>query len=212
MLISALLIKKKLIFSYYQNSFKTKNERIVKKISKTKVATTYAKALLDAALEKKDLNKVVADVGVLNEVLAGDDEFISYMTNPMYSDEDKKSLLSGVLKKVKFSAITSQFLEVLFENRRLGDLALVGSEFLHLYYAYNKIAEVEVESVQKLSATQNKKIVSVLEKKLNQKVIVTNKLNPELLGGLRVRMGSKMFDDTIATKLNNLEIMMKGEE
>ena len=184
----------------------------MKKVSKTKVAVTYAKALLEAALEKEELDKVFADVEVLNEVLAGDVEFISYMTNPMYSDEEKKNLLSDVVGKIKISAITNQFLEVLFENHRLGDLALVGSEFVHLYYAYNKIAEVEVESVQKLSVAQSKKILSVLENKLNQKVIVTNKLNSELIGGIRVRLGSKMFDDTIATKLNNLEIMMKGEE
>lgn len=212
MLISELLIKKKLIFHYYHNSFKTKEKRIVKNSSKVKIANTYASALLEAAIENKTIAKVLIDVENLKSLLLDNSDFSTYMANPMYADDEKKSLLSEVVRKIKISATTARFIDVLFENRRLADLLNIVNEFVHLYHAHNNIAEVEVESVQNLSAAQSKKILAVLEKKLNKKVVVTCKLNPDIIGGLRVHVGSKMFDDTIITKLNHLEIMMKGEE
>ncbi|MBE6452522.1 MAG: ATP synthase F1 subunit delta [Alphaproteobacteria bacterium] len=184
----------------------------MKKISKTKVANTYAMALLETALDKKVLNKVFDDVLKIKSVLAQDAGFVGFMTNPMYSDDDKSKALSEVVKKTKISTVSAQFLDVLRQNRRLCYLDIISDEFVHLYYKHNDIAEVEVESVKALSAGQNKKMLAVLEKQLGKKAVVTCSINPELIGGLRVRVGSKMFDDSVVTKLNHLEIMMKGEE
>ena len=184
----------------------------MKKISKTKIANTYAVALLETALDKKVLDMVFDDVLKVKSALAQDAGFVNFMTNPMYSDSDKNDILSELVKKIKISAVSAQFLDVLQQNRRICYLDIISDEFIHLYYKHNNIAEVEVESVKALSANQNKKLLTVLEKQLGQKAVVSCKINPDLIGGLRVRVGSKMFDDSVATKLNHLEIMMKGEE
>ena len=75
----------------------------------------------------------------------------------------------------------------------------------------NNIAEVSVDSAKALSVAQDKKLKANLEKVLGKKVVLTYTVLPEVLGGLRIKFGSEMFDDTIAAKLNRLEIMMKGE-
>lgn len=210
--IICLLIKKKLIFWYVTSSFKRKDKRIVKKVSKAKIAITYAEALLEAAQDTKSLKKVFADVQILRNVLAVNNDFVAYMTNPLWPETDKNKVLGDVAKKMKLSADMVNFLNVLQENRRLIDLTAILDEFVHLYYKTNNIVEVEVGSAKKLSASQDKKLVTVLEKLLAKKVAVSYNVNPDLIGGLRICMGSEMFDDTVASKLNRLEIMMKGEE
>ena len=83
-------------------------------------------------------------------------------------------------------------------------------EFIHLYHQKNNIAEVEVQSAQALSAAQVKKLEASLEKLLKQKVLVSYLVKPEVLGGLKVKYGSNMIDDTLLGKLNRLEQVMKG--
>ena len=184
----------------------------MKKISKTKIAVTYAAALLDAATQKKAQTKVFADVLALRDVLKASADLVDYLTNPLWSESDKKSVLNETAKKMKLSAETLRCLDIIYENRRFGELALILDEFVHLYYRQNNIAEVYVDSAKKLSAVQDKKLVATLEKLLAKKVAIAYNIYPELIGGLRVRAGSLMFDDTVASKLNRLEIMMKGEE
>ena len=184
----------------------------MKKISKAKIAVTYATALLDAAAEKKAVAKVFADVLKLREAVSGDAAFVKYMANPLWPEMDKRAVLAETAKKLKLSAETLRCLDIIHENRRFGDLLPILDEFVHLYYLRSNIAEVQVESVKKLSSAQDKKLLSVLEKLLQQKVVLNYKIYPELIGGLKIRVGSEMFDDTVASKLNRLEIMMKGEE
>lgn len=184
----------------------------MKKVSKTKIALTYATALLEAAVEKKAADKVFKDVELLHQTLKADATLVGYMTNPLWVEADKVSVLQKVAQKLKISKETLRCLDVITENRRWGEAVMILDEFVHLYYQKNNMAEVEVDSAKKLSATQSKKLVAVLEKKLAQKVVLSCNVYPELIGGLRVRIGSKMFDDTITAKLNSLENMMKGDE
>ena len=96
------------------------------------------------------------------------------------------------------------------DNGRLAELSGVLDEFKHIYYRQHNIEEVEVLTVKALSAAQNTKLKTILEKKLSKKVLITYTIKPELLGGLVVKYGSSMIDDSIAGKLTRLEIIMKG--
>ncbi len=182
----------------------------MKKISKTKIAITYATALYEAALETHAESKVFSDVEKLREVVASDGELVRFMANPMVGDGDKKDVLKQISVKLKWSADTLRCLELISENRRFCDLLPILNEFVHVYYARNNITEVEVDSVKKLSAAQDKKLQSRLEKLLNKKVVISYKIAPELIGGLRIKFGSEMIDDSIVSKLNHLENVMKG--
>ena len=97
------------------------------------------------------------------------------------------------------------------DNGRFKELPLILEAFGHIYLQRQGIAEVEVETVKKLSAAQDKKLKANLERKLQKQVAVTYKIVPELIGGLKIKFGSEMIDNTLASKLNRLENMMKGE-
>ncbi len=183
----------------------------VKKISKAKIAAIYANALYEAALEKNNPENVFADVRKLLSAIEADTDFAAYMANPMNGEQDKKEILSAVAGKIRLGAETLGCLEVVLENRRFAELTQILKTFEHLYYQKKDIVEVEVDSVKPLSAVQDKKLRENLEKVLGKKIAVTYAVKPEILGGLRVRYGSDMIDDTLAHKLNRLEIMMKGE-
>jgi len=184
----------------------------VKKVSKTKIALTYATALLEAAVEKKAADKVFKDVVLLRQTLKDDATLVGYMTNPLWAEADKISVLQKVAQKLKIGKETLNCLDVITENRRWGEVIMILDEFVHIYYQNNNMVEVVVDSAKKMSSAQSKKLTMVLEKKLAQKVVLSCNVYPELIGGLRIRIGSKMFDDTITAKLNSLENMMKGDE
>ncbi len=112
--------------------------------------------------------------------------------------------------KLGWSEDTLRCLEIVSENRRFRELPQILSEFVHVYYTRHNVVEVSVESVKKLSAAQDKKLQAQLEKFLNKKIVVSYKIAPELIGGLRIKFGSEMIDNSILSKLNRLENVMKG--
>ena len=114
-------------------------------------------------------------------------------------------------KALNLSAETLSCLEVITQNHRIADLKAILEMYASVYYQKNNIAEVFVETVKKLSPAQDKKLGAVLQKLFGKQVVVSYELNPSLIGGLRVKNGSEMFDDSLANKLNHLENLMKGK-
>ena len=96
------------------------------------------------------------------------------------------------------------------ENGRFAELPQILEAFSHIYYVRHDIAEVEVGTVRELSAAQDKKLRANLEKMLSRKVVVKYEIKPELLGGLVIKFNSNMIDDSLKSKLNRLELVMKG--
>ena len=182
----------------------------MKKISKTKIATTYANALYQAAFELKAVEKVRNDVLELSKVIKADADFIQYLGNPIVDELDKKDVLKQVSKKLKLSSETLNCLDVMVDNLRLNQLQIILDEFVHVCYSKNNIQEVLVESVKSLSSTQEQKLQLNLEKLINKKVVISYEIQPELIGGLRIKYASEMIDNSIASKLNHLENVMKG--
>ena len=182
----------------------------MKKDSKNKIASIYALALYEAAEEKKAVSKVHEDILLLLNEIKAEPDFGKYFSNPLWGDKSKKAALKEIAEKLKLSKETLNCLDIIADNNRFPELALILQTFVHLYYQKHNIEEVEIDSVKKLTDTQNKKIVSMLERKLGKKVVANYVINPELLGGLRIRYGSTMIDDSVLGKLNRLEIMMKG--
>lgn len=183
----------------------------MKKASKTKISRTYAMALYEAAAEKKIIGKVWEDVEKLRKLLHEDSSFSSYLSSPLWEEKDKNDVLVKTAGILKLDKETLSCLEILTENHRVSDLAMVLEDFTGIYYQKNGIAQVEVETVKELTPQQDKKLKGVLKKLLSGDVVVNYAVNPAILGGLRVKCGSKMFDDSLACKLNYLENVMKGK-
>ncbi len=183
----------------------------MKKISKTKIAAVYSTALFDAAKDAGCLDEVLQDVKKLRDLAAANSDLVKYFSCPLWSEEDKVSVLDKIAKISGVGKETLECLKVMSENNRMGNLGLMLDEFMELYYKEKNIAEIDVETVCKLSAAQDKKLQKTLEEIFAKRVVINYIINPSIVGGLRVTCGSQMFDDTLATKINYLENLMKGK-
>lgn len=182
----------------------------MKKVSKSKIVSTYAQALYEGALENKAVAKVFADIEKLIPLLKEDNSIIKYLANPIWDVEAKKAAMKEVAIKVGLCTETLNCLDVIADNNRFAELLLILEGFRHLYYQKNDIIEVEVQTVKSFGSNQDKQLKDNLEKVLAKKVIVKYEIKPELLGGLIIKYGSSMIDDSIKGKLNRLELIMKG--
>ena len=183
----------------------------MKKASKTKISRTYATALYEAAVEKKCVDKVLADTEKLQKLLKDDQSYSSYLSSPLWNEDDKKDVLAKTAKVLQLNNETLACLTIITENRRIADLAMILDDFIRIFYQKNDIAEVDVETVKKLTTKQDKDLKTVLQKLFMKEVVVNYIVNPAVVGGLRVKYGSKMYDDSLANKLNYLENVMKGK-
>ena len=182
----------------------------MKKISKSKIISTYASSLYQAAEENKAVEKVLHDVETLKSLVAEDEQIVANLANQIWSVDSKRKAIAEIVKKVKLGKELGACLDALAENGRMAELAGILDEYKHIYYRKHNIEEVEVQTVKALSAAQDSKLKALLEKKLAKKVLINYTITPDLLGGLIVKYGSSMIDDSLKGKLTRLEIIMKG--
>ncbi len=182
----------------------------MKKISKSKIVSTYALALYEGAEEKKSVEKVFADVEKLLSAVKEDASIVKYLANPIWDVEAKKAAIKEVASKIHLCEETMNCMDVIADNKRFAEFQQILEGFVRLYYLKNNVVDVEVQTVKKLAASQDKKLKENLEKVLNKKVMVKYDLKPDLLGGLIIKFGSSMIDNSIKGKLNRLELIMKG--
>ena len=193
------------------NFYTHKGAEKLKKVSKTKVAHVYATALYEAAVESKSVEKVKNDVAELRKILDGNGDFGAYLENPLWSQKDKNDVLQKTAKLLKLSGDTLSCLNVVVENGRISDLAMILDDFEKIYNKKNNVVKVDVETVKKISKLQNDKLKKVMEKILGKQVVLNYIINDKILGGLRIQCGSKMYDNSLINKLNYLENIMKGK-
>ena len=182
----------------------------MKKASKSKIISTYAISLYQASEANHKIDKVFKDVDSLLELIKADSQIVTYLSNQIWGVDSKRQAIAEIAKKLKLTDEVKSCLDILADNGRMAEVAGVLSEFKHIYYKQHNIEEVEVLTVKSLSAAQDKKLKTLLEKKLAKKVLISYTIKPELLGGLVIKYGSSMIDDSIAGKLTRLEIIMKG--
>lgn len=183
---------------------------LVKKESKIKIATTYAEALFQGALQDGDAKAVIRDIDLLLDQASGYRQAIVMLANPLWGIDDKKAALKEVAGKLKLAPETLRCLNVMAENNRFSEFELILKAYRSLYLQKHNIVEVAVETVKKLSDAQDKALRENLKAFLKKDVLVNYVIKPEILGGLTVSFGSDMIDDSLKGKLNRLESIMKG--
>lgn len=174
------------------------------------LAGRYATALFDLAREQKAIEKVEQSLETLTAALAQSEDFKALTTNPLLSREQAGNAIQATAKVLKLDSLTENFLGVLAQNRRLGDLGAMAQAFKML--AANDRGEIsaDVTSAHPLDAAQVTALKSQLKKRLGRDVSVNLNVDPAILGGLVVQIGSQMIDSSIRTRLNTLANAMKG--
>jgi ATP synthase, F1 delta subunit len=175
----------------------------------TEVGDRYAKALFDLADETRALDAVRADLKSLAAAWGDSAELRRALTSPVIASEDQAKALVAIADKAKFNKTTRNFLGLLAQNGRARDLTAVIAGFERLYAAKTGVVAAEVVSAQDLSAAQLKSIQSALRSALGKDPELTTRVDPSILGGLKVKVGSKLFDASLKTKLDQMKFALK---
>lgn len=174
------------------------------------LAGRYAKALFDLAVEKGAIDDVAKSLSTLASALTESTDLRDLTTNPLVSRADAIKAVAALTTALKLDGLTGNFLGVLAQNRRLGQLGATIRAFNSLAAAHRGEVTADITSAHKLSAAQTKALKAKLKEQLGREVTVNASIDPALLGGLVVKVGSQMIDGSIRTKLNTLATAMKG--
>ncbi len=173
------------------------------------LAGRYAAALFDLASEAGTVTAVESDLERLDEALAQSGDLAALTTNPEISRKASEQALSGVAKLLDLGQLTQNFLGVLAQNRRLGSLPAMIRAFRTIAAAQRGEVTAQVTSAHPLTDEQIETLKHKLTAREGRTVKLHSAVDPDLLGGLVVTVGSKRIDASIRTRLNSLAQAMK---
>ena len=170
----------------------------------------YATALFDLARESKSLAQVEASLATVSQALSESSDFKALTTSPLIGRADAAKAVAATAGALKLDPTTAKFLGVLATNRRLDQLGAVIRAFGQLVARHRGETTAEVTSAHPLSDAQVNDLKAKLKSQLGREVSVDLNVDPAILGGLIVKVGSRQIDGSIRTKLNTLATAMKG--
>lgn len=175
----------------------------------TDAGQRYAQSLFELTIENGSLQKVEADLKSLKAMVADSADLRRLIASPAFSAEDKGKGLTAVAKKAGFQPLTTKFLGLVAANGRTGDLLGAISAFVELSAKHRGVVTAEVVSAAALSPAQLKAVQAALVEALGKTPEVSTRVDPSLLGGLKVRVGSRLFDASLRSKLDSLKFALK---
>jgi F-type H+-transporting ATPase subunit delta len=174
------------------------------------VAGRYANALFDLASEEKAIPATASGLASFQAMIGDSPELTRLIQSPVFKAEDQMSALSALASNAGVTGLALNFVKLMCAKRRLPALSDAISGFQALVAEAKGEMVAEVTSAEKLSPAQIKDLQAALKSKLGRDVTLTTKIDPSILGGLIVKAGTKMIDDSLKTKLQNLKVAMKG--
>jgi F-type H+-transporting ATPase subunit delta len=170
----------------------------------------YAKALFELADEAKALDQVAADLRQLRGFLDDSADFRRLVRSPVVSRLEQGKAVAAIAEQAGFAAITRNFLGVVARNRRLFILPGVIAGYLAELAHRRGEVTAEVTAARALTPAQAEAVNEQLRKAVGSKVAVDLRIDPSLIGGLVVKVGSRMVDASLKSKLARLQLAMKG--
>ncbi len=174
------------------------------------LAGRYASALFDLASEAGNVSKVESDLDKLAAALAESPDLAALIRNPEVSRADLGKAVAALAKYLKLDTLSANFLGVLAQNRRVSQLPAAIAAFNTIAAAQRGEVTAQVTSAHPLSDTQLAQLQQKLKAREGRNIKLRASVDPALLGGLVVTVGSKRIDSSIRTRLNSLAQAMKG--
>jgi F-type H+-transporting ATPase subunit delta len=175
----------------------------------TDVASRYAQALFDLADESGQLDRVDADMKSIKAMSADSLDLRRLIASPAFSSEDKGKALIALADKARFSPTTRKFLGLLAANGRISALPGVVTAFAALSAKKRGLVAAEVTTAIALTGAQQKGLQAALRQALGKDPEITTRVDPAILGGLKVRVGSRLYDASLRSKLDQLKFALK---
>lgn len=174
------------------------------------LAGRYATAIFELAQEERSVEAVARDFGALAVMIAENADLRRFVGAPIFSREEHTKGMDALLRRMEASPLTVRFVLTLAAKRRLFALNDVIAAFQKLVSRQRGEVDAEVTSARPLNDAQTAELKSALKAKLGLDPKLQAKVDPSLLGGLIVKVGSRMIDSSLRTKLEGLRAAMRG--
>ena len=173
-----------------------------------KVAVPYAEAFLDLAKSNDSLKETTNDINIVSQFLANSSDLKKFLGNPLITKDAKKNVVKDILGE-QIGDSTLKFLLLLVERGRIEILESIAQKFLELSYKQDSIEIAKITSSVQLSGDQQKKIAGKLKAITGAKQIkLALKVDPQLIGGFTIEIGSKMIDTSIRGQLRQISNLL----
>lgn len=173
-------------------------------------ALRYATALVDIAQDSNKIDAVEQDLNSLEAMIAGSTDLQNLIRSPLISRKQKQEAVQAIAAAAKFQGITSNFLALLAQNRRLNMVQTIINAVRKDVSARRGEVFASVQSAFKLTPAQEKALQESLAKAVGKAVAIKVEVREDLIGGMIVTVGSQMIDDSVKRKLERLKIAMKS--
>lgn len=174
------------------------------------IAGRYATALYELADEAKALDAVAADLKAVAALIGEAADVARFLRSPVLGRDAQAKGIALVLEQLSAHALTRKFLGVVAANRRLFAVPAMIDAYLSELARRRGELTAEVASARPLTPEQEQALIAALHKAEGKKVSLIARVDPSLLGGLQVRIGSRLVDSSLKTKLQRLQLAMKG--
>ncbi len=174
------------------------------------VAGRYASALFDLAKDDNKIEEVEKDLTVFQALHNESEDLVRLVRSPVIASEDQSRAIAAVLSKAGAGQLTSNFFKLIAKNRRLFAAAEMARAFKGLAARHRGEVSAEVTTAHALSDEQLTELKAVLKQSVGKDVTLATKVDPSLLGGLVVKVGSRMVDSSLKTKLATMKAAMAG--
>ncbi|MGG7645979.1 F0F1 ATP synthase subunit delta [Rhodovulum sp. YNF3179] len=173
------------------------------------IATRYATAVFELAKEDKQLPALESDIAALAEALEQSQDLAALISSPVYSRDDQSKAIVAVAKKMGLSQLVTNTLGLMADKRRLFTLPHFLRAVAELIAREKGEVTAEVRSAKALTKAQQDKLAKTLKESVGKDVNINATVDESLIGGLVVKVGSRMIDSSIASKLSKLQNAMK---
>lgn len=173
------------------------------------IAKRYADALFDLALEQSEVDAVAADLRAVAVMAQNSDDLRRLLRSPAFGAGDQKRAVEAVASQAALGGLTQNFLRLIAKNRRLFALEPMIDAFNARLAAHRGEVRAEATAAAALSDDHQRRLRGEIEAMIGKKVALDLRIDPEILGGLVVKVGSTMIDSSLRTKLARLKSVMK---
>ena len=173
------------------------------------VALRYATALFDLAREANAVDAIAADLGRFNELIQGSEDLQRLIRNPIFTAEEQSAAVGAILDRAGISGLAGNFIRLVASKRRLFALPDMIRAYQDLVSDAKGIVRAQVVLAEAPSDAVMNEIKAALRDVAKADVALDVKIDPSLIGGLIVKMGSRMVDASVRTKLNSIRLAMK---
>ncbi len=173
------------------------------------VGARYARALFDLAVETDALGAVENDLTSLKTMIAESADLRALISSPKYPAEEKAAGLGAIAKRVSMSSTTIKFLGLVAANRRASALLPIIAAFERLAAARRGLVSAQVTTAIPLTDAQTSSLAAALRTALGKDPQIETRVDPAILGGVKVRVGSRLYDASLKSKLDSLKFALK---